>query len=95
VFATSPYADWLLWTRPELAGRIAFDARFELLTPKDVQRLGTFQGRVGNWTGAARAYRVFIVGRRDDRKLWQALVQTGTARIVHVDSAVVVLRRPA
>src|SRR5437773_1826803 len=31
VFATSPYADWVLWTSPQLAGRVAFDARFELL----------------------------------------------------------------
>ena len=95
VFATSPYADWLLWTRPELAGRVAFDARFELLRRTDVERLGTFQGRVGNWTAAARAYRVFVMSRRDDRKLWQALVQTGTARLVGVDGAVIVLRRPA
>ena len=29
-------ADWLLWTRPELAGRIAYDARFELLSNEEL-----------------------------------------------------------
>src|SRR5436190_18032060 len=29
LFASSPYADWLLWSRPELTGRVAYDARFE------------------------------------------------------------------
>jgi hypothetical protein len=95
VFATSPYADWVLWTRPELAGRVAFDARFELLTRGQLQRLGAFQGRVGDWTATARAYQVFVMGRHDDEKLWRALVRTGTARVVHVDSEVVVLRRAA
>jgi hypothetical protein len=36
VFAEESAADWLLWERPELAGRIVFDARFELLDPGDL-----------------------------------------------------------
>src|SRR5438445_4300970 len=32
VYASSPFADWLLWSRPGLTGRVAYDARFELLT---------------------------------------------------------------
>jgi len=93
VFATSPYADWVLWSRPELAGRVAFDARFELFTRSQLEKLGAFQGRVGDWTATARAYRVFVMGRSGDKKLWQALVRTGTARVVYVDQQVVVLRR--
>src|SRR6266576_681018 len=49
VFATSPDADWLLWSQPALAGRVAFDARFELLSTRDVQRIAQLQARSGDW----------------------------------------------
>ena len=47
VFADVHYADWLTWAQPSLAGRIAFDARFELLhrgssprSPRSTTRAG-------------------------------------------------------
>jgi hypothetical protein len=39
VLADDQHADWLLWLRPELAGRIAYDVRFELLTGPELRRL--------------------------------------------------------
>jgi hypothetical protein len=39
VLADDRHADWLLWQRPELAGRVAYDVRFELLTAGQLQRL--------------------------------------------------------
>jgi hypothetical protein len=32
-------ADWLLWEQPSLAGRIAYDVRFELLTARQLRQL--------------------------------------------------------
>ncbi len=41
IYADNRYADWLLWHDPRLADRIAYDIRFELLTPKQLQSLTT------------------------------------------------------
>jgi hypothetical protein len=93
VLAMSPYADWLRWRKPGLAGRVAFDARFELLTRGQLKRLGAFQARAGAWISTTRGYRVFVLGRNDDRKLRAALVTAGVARVVHLDRFIAVLQR--
>ncbi|MCW3049906.1 MAG: hypothetical protein JWO74_4190 [Solirubrobacterales bacterium] len=68
VFADVRYSDWLLWRRPELAGRLAFDARYELLTASQLQTLHRFNHQVGdNWRAAARGYRIIVVDRRLDQ----------------------------
>jgi hypothetical protein len=93
VFAMSPYADWLLWSQPQLRGRVAFDARFELLTSRQVASIGAFQSRVGDWRRAVRGYRVVVLDRRDDGKLQKALVESGAMKMVQTNGDVVVLRR--
>jgi hypothetical protein len=93
VFATSPYADWLLWRRPQLAGRVAFDARFELLSAMQVKHLTYFEARAGDWLTTARRYRVFVVDRRNDRAFANALERKLGARVVFSSPQVEVLRR--
>jgi hypothetical protein len=93
VFATSSYADWLLWSRPALAGRVAFDARFELLSTKDVQRIARLQGRSGDWLKTVSGYRVFVLDRHSDSALARSLIHRLPARIVFSSPQVVVLRR--
>ncbi len=93
VFASSPYADWLLWSRPELSGRVAYDARFELLSAAQIQRIARFQARVGNWLATARGYRVFVLDPRSDHALEQSLRRALPARVVFSSPQVVVLRR--
>jgi hypothetical protein len=39
VYSAEREADWLLWTHPELRGRIAYDIRFELFRPGDFGRV--------------------------------------------------------
>jgi hypothetical protein len=93
VLATSQYADWLLWTEPALAGRVAFDARFELFTRKQLGKLGAYEGRVDDWVATTRGYSVFVLDRRSDRALRAALVHSLPAHVVRVDGDVVVLQR--
>ena len=93
VFASSPYADWLLWSRPELSGRVAYDARFELLSAAQIQRIARFQARVGNWQTTARGYRVFVLDPRSDHALERSLLRALPARVVFSSPQVVVLRR--
>jgi hypothetical protein len=93
VYASSPYADWLLWSRPELSGRVAYDARFELLTQSELQRIARFQARVGNWLPTARGYNVFVLDPRSDGALARSLRRALPARVVFSSPQVVVLRR--
>jgi hypothetical protein len=93
IFATSPYADWLLWARPELGGRVAYDARFELLSRAQLKRIARFQARAGNWLPTAQGYSVFVLDRTTDRELERSLVRQLPARVVFSSSQVVVLRR--
>jgi hypothetical protein len=93
VFATSRYADWLLWAEPQLRGRVAFDARYELLTAEQVATLGAIQARSGDWRRALDGYRVIVLDRRDDRALQTALLNTHSVRVARIEGSVVVLRR--
>lgn len=61
VFADGTYADWLLWVRPELRNRIAYDARFELLHGDEFSRLSNYGKKKGDrWRDAAGGYNVFV-----------------------------------
>jgi hypothetical protein len=93
VFASSPYADWLLWSEPELAGRVAFDARFELLSTKEIQRIAQLQARSGDWPRTVKGYRVFVLNSRSDHALERSLIHRLRARVVFSSPQVVVLRR--
>jgi hypothetical protein len=93
VYASSPYSDWLLWSRPELAGRVAYDARFELLSAAQLRRIASFQGRVGNWLPLAHGYQVFVLDARSDQALERSLRRDLPARVVFRSPQVVVLRR--
>jgi hypothetical protein len=42
VYASEEFADWLLWERPDLAGRVAFDVRYELLHASEVRQIVLF-----------------------------------------------------
>jgi hypothetical protein len=92
VLATSTYADWLLWVRPELAGRVAFDSRFELMTKAELRRAQRFAARVEGWRQLAHRYSVLVIDRDDDHTLRSSLVRVDVARVVRVDGRVVVLR---
>jgi hypothetical protein len=93
VFATSPYADWLLWSRPALTGRVAFDARFELFSRSQLDRLAGFQSLSGGWLSTTRGYRVFVIDRKSNQDLVQPLMERLPARVVFSSPQVVVLRR--
>jgi hypothetical protein len=93
VYASSAYADWLLWSQPSLSGRVAYDARFELLSATQLQRIARFESRVGNWLPTARGYRVFVLDPRSEKSLARSLRHDLPARVIFSSPQVVVLRR--
>jgi hypothetical protein len=47
IYGGVQYSDWLLWRHPELAGRVVFDVRYELLRRSEVKRLVLFDAGSG------------------------------------------------
>jgi hypothetical protein len=57
IFADDRFADWLLWTQPQLRGRVAYDVRFELFKPKQLRALAYYRNRIGDrWRAAASGH---------------------------------------
>jgi hypothetical protein len=93
VFATSGYSDWLLWSEPQLAGRISFDSRFELLTQSQLNEIARIENAAGDWRAAIRRYRVFVLGPKPDATLEHALRRELGMHVAFRSRQVVVLRR--
>ena len=93
VFADERYADWLLWRLPALRGRVAYDARFELLSDVQLAAIADFKAggrpelehdRVGVPAAGARSE-----ARRRPRDLEHA---PGARVLFDRDGMVVILR---
>jgi hypothetical protein len=93
IFANEEYADWLIWSHPTLAGRVAFDSRFELLSQAQLKAISRFRGVSGNWLETAAGYNVFVLDRELDRDVVKELLRRRVAHVVRRDGNVVVLRR--
>jgi hypothetical protein len=93
VFANEAYADWLVFEHPQLAGRIAYDSRFELLTSRQLRSVTEFRNRVAGWRSTIAGYSVLVLNRDDEAQPIKALLRTHEARIVLRRGPIVVLRR--
>ena len=95
IYSDVRFADWLLWTRPELAGRIAFDARFELLSSQELEQLYRLQNRLTpQWKAAVADHRLVVLPRGQGSATAHALMSQDGARRIYGDRSVVVLLRP-
>jgi hypothetical protein len=95
IYSDVRFADWLLWTRPELAGRIAYDARFELLSSAELDQLYRLQNRLTpQWTAAVADHRLVVLPRGQGAATARALLTEDGVRPIYRDSSVVVLLRP-
>ena len=75
VFASDRDADWLLWREPRLAGRMAFDIRFELDSRAQIRRLYNFFGRIGpHWEAVADGYQVIVLDRHAHERVRRSLL---------------------
>jgi hypothetical protein len=93
VFANERFADWLIWGHPELAGRVAFDSRFELLTAGQLRAVADFRNRIDGWTSLLRGYHVLVLDRVADRRPGAALLQRHEVHRVATTDDLVVLAR--
>jgi hypothetical protein len=94
VFADEPYADWLLFEHPALAGRLAYDARFELLTSGELTQIARFRlERGANWLETVDPYRILVLDPASDAGAIKLLKRRADVRVLYGDRGVVVLTR--
>ncbi len=94
VFADERFADWLLWRIPSARGRVAFDARFELLSKAQLERLYRWAAEsTDHWRAAAAGTSIVVVYRPHDRRKAAALIRSG-GRVLYSDHEVAVLAVP-
>jgi hypothetical protein len=67
VLADDLHADWLLWEQPTLAGRIAFDVRFELFNAHELRQIQLLrQGSHPVWNRCGATARVVTFSGSSD-----------------------------
>jgi hypothetical protein len=96
VYADEKYADWLLWRDPALRGKVAYDARFELLTHTELKRVAELGGVIGlDWKRNARGYGLLVLDEAGTERTAKAFQrEPGVRTLFHGDDALVLLRRP-
>lgn len=94
VFANEQYGDWLLLSRPQLRGRLAFDIRFELLSKKQLQTLVNARRRVEGWRQTLAPFGLFVLKKGTDSRLAAALLREPGARLSYRGSDAIVISRP-
>jgi hypothetical protein len=96
LFADVRFADWLLWRDPALRGRVANDARFELLSGSQITRLQNAVAAIGpNWKQGFRGFRLIVLDRRYAPQAVTALLQEPGRRILYDDGDRIVILRAA
>jgi hypothetical protein len=95
IFANEKYADWLLFEHPQLAGKVAYDVRFELLSRPQLERIVAFRAEQGpDWLRAARGYALLVLHPRADSGAVRLLkAEPGTSTLFRDDNVVVLKRK--
>jgi hypothetical protein len=97
VLADDRYSDFLLWREPSLAGHIAADVRFELLTSAQLGRLeGVLAANSPHFKQGARGYRLLVLNRQaDSTSITAFLAEAGRRVLFRSHDEIVILRTAA
>jgi hypothetical protein len=82
IFPDDEHGDWLLWEHPELAGRVAYDIRFELLTPDELKQLALLRADIRTNEPIAKGYRLFMLDRSTEKDSIRWLLSRPGSRLV-------------
>jgi hypothetical protein len=95
VYSNERYSDWLLFTHPELRGRIAYDIRFELLSQAQHTMMFRWRSELGErWQAAAAGARLIVIDPHTERSNERDLLREPGVRRVYRDAEISVLLRP-
>lgn len=94
VFANERFAHWLLWRHPELAGRIAFDARFELLDADELKAIVRWRAHSGDeWRAAAAGYDFLVLDALTEDEIAASFIRDDTMWPTFGDGRLTILVR--
>ncbi|MDX6503017.1 MAG: hypothetical protein QOE29_142 [Gaiellaceae bacterium] len=93
IFATEAYSDWLLWEHPPLAGRVAFDARFELLSVRELRLAAGFGRDRAGAAAAVRGFRLVVFDPHGHQFAVRMLLAEPGSRLLYRSSQLVVIER--
>jgi len=94
VYATVASADWLLWQHPDLAGRIAYDARYELLEKEELRQIYLFRAAALGLRSKLARYDLLVLSRFADTRPLAALHALGhRVSYVYSDRDIVIVSR--
>lgn len=85
VYAAERFGDWLLWEEPTLAGHIAYDVRFELLTDRQLRAIAA----VGHEPSVLAPYGLLVLYPTGSHTTRTLLGRPGTHVILRSDRVVV------
>jgi hypothetical protein len=91
VWPSDKHADWLLWSRPALRGRIAYDSRFELDTKAQLDAIVRYKSLTNGWERAITPFTVVVVDPHDTPKHLRALRRLG-ATVVYAGESIAIVR---
>jgi len=77
VWATEQWTDWLMWQDPQLEGRMAFDARVELLSEAQVKRMTVFSATALLVPEVRRRYPILVVSKGNEPDAYRVLRREG------------------
>lgn len=87
-------ADWLLWRVPELEGRLAFDARIELVERSEAVAIVRFLSGAGDWPPPGAGYSIVALRPKEGAAIRRLVARRGY-RIARCDALACVLLRDA
>jgi hypothetical protein len=94
IFADDRFADWLLLEHPSLAGRVLYDARFELLTSKQLLQIYEWKNQfTDHWRAPEQASGIILLDLRTERRTQSVLRKDPGLRQVYVDKRTAVFVR--
>lgn len=91
IWATAEWGDWLMWSDPKLEGRVAFDARVELLSTPQVKRMALFSASGLLVPQVQQKYDILVVSKNNDPAAYFLLRRSGS--VVYNDGNVLVASR--
>ncbi len=91
IYANERYSDWLLFEHPELTGRIAFDARFEMLGDDQLQRIFVWTNQItDDWRRAIAGSGVVVLDLPDEQPIQTSLRRRSGLRETYSDEQIAV-----
>ena len=94
ILADGRFADWLLWHTPELAGRIAYDTRLELLTDRQLKQVADFSSVSGtDFDRVVDGYELLVLEPVGHPETTKALLRQKATRTIFEGDEVTVATR--